>query len=196
VGLYYGGQAWEQAKTNAIANTIIAESQQILAAQRIWAVNHGQTDATGATMVTLVNDGELTYPTGSLSQLDVTTPNPVPDYDNLTLPCGSGFLRYLFTYNGGNYVDYSFGPGFCGPVFGIAVAINTTLGVTQTSMPTTLTWNYGIPQNANPSGGPGAWYSDSFDRGELFLDSSNNLITNMCVQSWDNGTINCTFGPS
>jgi hypothetical protein len=65
MGVFYGGTAYQNAQINTYASAIIASSQQILAAERLWATNNNQPDVSGmpnpqtvANGVTYFNQGD------------------------------------------------------------------------------------------------------------------------------------------
>ena len=138
-GAYYGGQAYQNAQINAVANSIMNEAQQILYAERMWSTNNNQPDisgmgtagASGTGMSMLVNQKELSeWPSlagNSIAYaIGLTNPGPQPWISALseygTVATGSNdfgcysisgyygrILRAMFSYNGGNYVFYEIG---------------------------------------------------------------------------------------
>jgi hypothetical protein len=220
MAVFYGGTAYEQANINAVAGAIISESNQILTAQRIYAVNHGQADATGVNFYMLLTDGELgTYPPIGGGQLATSVPNSVLGAETYNFGLcynyngyQGGLIRVPFTYHGGNYVVYQFmdNDPYAAPCFRatnnypsnpkhsimlLAQAINQQMG-----LPPGITLFEGIPINMTSNYTDSSAWSVPNGVGSLVVDTNGNPMTNMCYYPatfiYYDTLMTCVFGPS
>ena len=143
MAIYYGGVAYEQGQTDAIANAIMNDSQQMLTAERLYASIHGCQDiscmwiygaSTAGTGISgLVADKELsTWPRISTFNTTPETetgqhyadasgawagaPPANASFDDSCSQIGgysSESLRVVFSVNGQNYVSYWLNGGPC-----------------------------------------------------------------------------------
>jgi hypothetical protein len=226
MGLFYGGAAYENAQFGAVAAAIISESNQILTAQRMYAVNHGQADATGVSFTDLVTDGELSsYPPIGGGQLGVTLATGIGYEDSDAGSCYNyngyqgDFMREPFTYHSGNYILYVFQSNnpYTAPCTTISGRFtdNPKSSIMQLiqaidkqlSIPSSITEFDGIalPITDNSLSSASAFWvpgNGGNDAVYIRLDNNGDPITNMCYYLYnvnvagDSYGIICVFGPS